>query len=503
MKIYKSKKIKKHHMLLSSLQVAVALRAIGEKYDRKMAWCYRGILFIIALVQGLLFELNPIFWCVVIVVYMFCVPQIIFNQKKFEYETRRFNDINSYMSQMAQSFIYTQDVIKSLEETAACFSKGRMHDTLGQALAMIESGKWDVKSAERDALAFIEAQYDCERLINLHAFFLKAEELGGECQKEFKILESMRIAWQGVLESIRMKMYWDRNIGTGIYVFFLIICVIMLQIMKSSELDIVRLLPTQILDTVLLMGWMFYFLLMDKRLNKSLLIHPSIMSEAYAEACFRYLENYNITSERKKYVPFSVLSIIVAGLLVYILPSWVTVAIALCIILIGFNVHIINHISVVWKVKAEINKAFPKWLFSILLLLQRESVEGAIEASVKTAPPVLKRELIRFTEALSVKPHDPDAYMSFLKDYGNQNINEIMHKLYSLAIGANRDREILDIVMEENIKGLEKAERDSMMFKDSMKSFIWIPFLCAGFGCMGYLVIAIVTSINEIIQLVS
>lgn len=91
--------------------------------------------------------------------------------------------------------------------------------------------------------------------------------------------------------------------------------------------------------------------------------------------------------------------------------------------------------------------------------------------------------------------------MSFLKDFGNQNINEIMHKLYSLAVGSNRDSEVLDVVMEKNIQSLEKAERDTMLFKDSMKSFTWIPFLCAGFGCMGYLIIAIVTSVDGIIQL--
>ena len=118
-----------------------------------------------------------------------------------------------------------------------------------------------------------------------------------------------------------------------------------------------------------------------------------------------------------------------------------------------------------------------------------------------TAPPVLKLELIRITERLIIRPHDPDAYMSFLKNFNNQGIAEIMHKLYSLAVGANRDSEVLDVVIEKNIKALEKSERDSLMFQDSIKSFTWIPFLCAGFGCMGYLVIAIMTSINGIIDL--
>ena len=152
--------------------------------------------------------------------------------------------------------------------------------------------------------------------------------------------------------------------------------------------------------------------------------------------------------------------------------------------------------------RTEIAKAFPKWLFDVMLLLQRESVEGAIAKSAETAPPVLRREIVRMSDALSMKPHDPDAYMTFLKDFSNAHMNEVMHKLYSLAVGANRDNEVLDVVMEKNIAYLEKAERDNMLFADSMKSFTWIPFLCAGFGCTGYLVIAIMTSVRGIIDLI-
>lgn len=496
-----SKKAKKEKLLITPLRATEALQAIGEEYDKKKALLYYSVLLLMALILGLLFELNPICLLVIAVVYMLCVPQLLFNQKKFAYETKRFNDVNSYMSQMAQSFIYTKDVILSMEETASCFSNGLMKDTLDYAFEIIEDGKWDIKQAEKDALSFIESRYDCEKLRNLHAFFINAEELGGECQKEFKILENMRTAWQGVVESIRVKKFWERNIGGVIYAFFLIICIIMLHIMRDSDLNIIGLLATQIIDTILLIGFIIYFLLMDNRLNKSILVNPTVMTEACANAYYDYLDNYNAKAERKKYVFFGILSVVASALLMISGLSWVKLAISICLIFAGFNVHTIIHINTVNMLKSEIAKAFPKWLFDIMLLLQRESVEAAFEKSIDTAPPVLKPELIRITDMLIIKPHDPDAYMSFLKNFGNQNINEIMHKLYSLAVGSNRDSEVLDVVMEKNIQSLEKAERDTMLFKDSMKSFTWIPFLCAGFGCMGYLIIAIVTSVDGIIQL--
>lgn len=472
-----------------------------RKWMKKEALLYYGGMILVAVIFSLLFELHPICIFVVAGVYVLCVPRLMDNQKKSVYEMARFNDVNSYMSQMAQSFIYTKDVIKSLEETADCFSSGRMHEVLKEALEIIDAGKWNIRKAEKDALSFIESNYDCEKLRNLHNFFLNVETIGGECQREFKILESMRTAWQGVVEGIRIKRVWDRNIGVLIYAFFLLICIIMLHIMRGSDLDIVNNMATQIIDMILLIGFVLYFVFMDNRLTKSLLVNPQVMSEEKANSYFEYLENYDSKSERRKYMSFAMLSVVVAIFLIYIKPTWIMAALAICLVFIGCNVHMLVYVSAIHTIRQEISKAFPKWLFDVMLLLQRESVEGAIEKSMDTAPSVLKRELMRITEMLTIKPHDPAAYMSFLKDFDNQGIDEIMHKLYSLAVGANRDCEVLDVVIEKNIKALEKSERDSLMLQDSIKSFTWIPFLCAGFGCMGYLVIAIMTSINGIIDL--
>ena len=58
------------------------------------------------------------------------------------------------------------------------------------------------------------------------------------------------------------------------------------------------------------------------------------------------------------------------------------------------------------------------------------------------------------------------------------------------------------MILEKNIKSLEKSERDTIIFMDSMKNPTWIPFICAGFSCLAYLVIAIMTSIDGIIQMI-
>lgn len=493
---------KKDKIMLTPLQTTEALQTIGEEFDRKKAMVFYTGVLLTAIILGLLFEVNIVFLSIVGIIYVCCVPQLLFNQSKFAYETRRFNDINSYMSQMAQSFIYTKDIIESLRETSTCFSSGLMTDTLKKALEIIERGKDDIKKSERDALEFIESKYGCEKLHNLHRFFLSAEELGGECQKEFKILENMRIAWQGVVESGRSRRYWERNIGICLFALFLAVAIMMLHVMRDSDLDIMGLAATQIVDSVLLIGFVMYFVFMDNRLNKSLLMDPVFMTEEKAVAYYDYLNQYNAKKEWKRYRVCSFLSLIAAGMLLYLSPSWMMLGIVLVIIFVGCNIHTMIHIMAITTMKKEIAKAFPKWLFDVMLLLQRESVEGAFEKSLETAPPVLKPEIVRINKMLTIKPHDPDAYMSFLREFKDQGIHEIMHKLYSLAVGANRDAEVLDVVMEKNIRSLEKAERDTIIFMDSMKNPTWVPFICAGFSCLAYLVIAIMTSIDGIIQLI-
>ena len=471
--------------------------------DKKRTIRYALVCLLVAAVYGVLFEIQlPYFLCVIFVC-LFCVSRFVLNYQKYQYETKRFQDVNFYMSQMSQSFLYTTDVIASLRETASCFLDGRMSETLIHAQMLIEEGGADIKHAEREALHYIESQYDCERVRNLHAFFLNAEELGGDCRKDFRILESMRIAWQKVVESIHVKRYWDRNIGAIIYGFFLFICILMLRIMRDSDVDIMDFWVTQIIDTALLIGFVLFYLFMDNRLTKSLLIHAPEMTEQKANEYYIYLEHYNPKVERKKYREFVVLSVVISVLLLYIKPTWITWVLCLLLLFVSSHMHELIHRNVVTTMRREVAKAFPKWIFSVMLLLQRESVEGAIEKTMETAPPVLRREIGRIVELFYERPHNPEAYVSFLGPLGDQNSNEMMRKLYSLAIGTNRDSEVLDVVMEKNIRRLEKAERDSMMFQDSVKSFLWIPFLCMGFACIGYLVIAITTTITAIIQMIA
>lgn len=498
----KKRKCKREAFYYNPMKATEALKELGEEYDKKKASLYYGAVLFTAIILGLFFELKIVFFISVTAVYLLCVPQLIYNQKKHAYEKNRFHDINAYMSQMAQSFISTRDVVKSLEETAACFSSGRMKETLQEALDIVGKGQTDIRKAERDALDHIEAGYGCEKLRNLHSFFITAEERGGECAMEFVILEKIRQAWKRAVEAAHRKLVWEKTMGILIYAVLLVLCIVILNMLRASELDIVDILLTQIVDVVLLAGFMIYFVFLDRRLNSSLLLDSKMISREKADGYFEYLKNYDSKKERRKYISIGILSLVTAVMLVLCSPSMFMLAAGICIVLAGFNIHKLVHVSMVSTLQKEIGKAFPKWLFDIMLLIQRETVEGAIEKSVQTAPAVLQRELARISKMLFFTPHNPDAYMSFLKDFNNSNIDEAMRKLYSLAAGTEESEKVMGVIIETNMDSLAHAERESIELKSAVSSYSWIPILVAGIGLGLYFASAAVVSIGNIVNLI-
>ena len=68
-------------------------------------------------------------------------------------------------------------------------------------------------------------------------------------------------------------------------------------------------------------------------------------------------------------------------------------AVGIVLFVITLNMHKIIFKATVWNVKKELEKAFPKWLFDIMLLIQHNSIENAIFQSIEKAPPILHSEL--------------------------------------------------------------------------------------------------------------
>lgn len=497
----KRDKVNKQKNFINPMHMTEALKEFGESLDKKTAFFFYGIMFLAAFYLGVFFELEPVFLIIVIVVYVLCTPQLIYNQKKHAYEKRRFQDVNAYMSQMAQTFTDTQDVISSLKRTSRSFSSGRMCETLKEAIGIIDNGMSDIRKAERNALLHIEAKYDCEKLRNLHNFILSAEEIGGECSTEFSILEKIRGAWKNAVILYHHKLEGKRNFGIIIYGVLLLLCIFMLNVLRDADIDIITMGFIQFVNAVMISLFIVFFMVMDKRLNESLLKDAKYMSEEKVTSLFVYVTNFDSKSERKKNILYGVASVAAAIILFIAKRNMISFALGVGLVYLGFNVHKIILMLTVDRLKSEIRKCFPLWLFDVMLLIQRESVEGAIEKSVESAPPVMKNELRRICALLNQQPHSPDAYTSFFADYGNLDIEEAMRKLYALSIGNGGNDDVMSVIIETNMVVLEQAEQERMDIKGSINVSGMVPILIIGGGFLVYIVAMFVDVIGNLILL--
>lgn len=495
----KEKKQKKEKFIYSPMKMTESLKEMGESYTRKSMVLYYCVLLIGAVILGLLFELKAVYLVIVGIVYVAFVPQLLYNQKKQAYELRRFNDVNAYMSQMAQSFTSTGNILNSLMETADTFSSGKMHGTLMEAIAILDK-EVDVDIAVRESLQMLEKRYGCEKLRNLHEFLQMAQERGGDCSTEFSIIEKARMAWETAISRYRRDTLSVRNVCSILYGMMLILCIFIMNAFPN-QLSIIHMEFIQVVNTILLSLFIAFFVMLDTRVNGSLLKDSKYMSKEMADNYFATMQGAVTKKEKHKYLAYPIITAVVVVIIFLMNPSPVAAAIGMILVLIMANMEKIILAVTVSTLKNEIMKAFPKWLFDIMLLIQRESVDSAILNSSKTAPPVLQAELNRICNMIRRKPGNPDAYMSFLADFNILQIETSMRKLYSLSVGTGGSSDVMKFIIDSNMELLTEAERKSIEMKsDTSTLYQFFPILVTSAGMLMYCLAILIVSLGQVLQ---
>ncbi len=497
-------------MLYNPMQLTEALKKLGDKYDKKTAGLYYMVVLFLAVAFGFFMELHPVLIVVVAAAYFFFVPTLIYNQHKHVYEKRRFQDINSYMHQMVQSFLRTGNIPMSLRETLNTITTGPLHDILAEGIESLDNpdmsewseeeqkGGFNPRAAEEKILKKIEARYGCEKLRTLHDFLLKAEQRGGESTAEFALLEKTRLLWESAVEEYHKTLLSERTYGSLMYVMVMVVDIVLMRYLERMNLSISGDWITQLVNTAMLIIFIAFFSMLDKRLNNSLLEEAKPMRQEVADELYSYMQGFDSKRERRKYIAVAVLATAAGVAFVAWKPSFANLCIGIGIAALGFNVHRIILAFAIKTIKGEIKKEFPKWLFDMLLLLQRESVEGAIFLSVEKASPVLKAELGRISAALLRNPRHADTYMSFLADFGIPYIEDTMRTLYSLAEGTGGDKlEAMGVIIDSNITLLAQAEKDRIRDKGSYSNVIeTLPLFIGAAAMMGYTVVLFMTTLK-------
>ena len=127
--------------------------------------------------------------------------------------------------------------------------------------------------------------------------------------------------------------------------------------------------------------------------------------------------------------------------------------------------------------------AFPNWLLDLVLLLQSENVQMALQKSKEFVPGVLRKELYQLTDQLELEPESAKPYHEFLKDFYIPEVHSAMGILYSIAIGnsGNADKQISELV-DKNLELLDMTERQMLKRQaGGMQVLFLLPVLVASF----------------------
>lgn len=385
------------------------------------------LLLITGLGFGLLFELRWYYLFFLLGIYLIFLKQIKTYQIAQSEEMDKFRQINSYMSQVSQSFVRSKNILSALLETKDTFPESRLQTLLLESIDILLLEGGDITAAEKKALTLLENEYPCERLQTLHEFMLLAESQGGDCKNEFVLLEKMRLAWENAILKHHQNLTETRNLTSLLYGLMLGVCVFVLHAFPE-ELSIVQLEFIQITNFILALLLVVVFAVLDKQLCGLLFRKPTKMNP-----------------------------------------------------------------------QKEIEIVFPKWLFNLMLFIQRESVESAILHSVTTSPPILQPELSKMSKLLLEHPGEISVFTSFLSEYQLPQVELNMRKLYALSIGAEQKEESISFMIESNMDHLMKAEEKSYELKGGLSAlFQFLPLFVTSLGMLVYCVAIIIVSLSHI-----
>ena len=446
-----NKKVEKKHKSIKTLLKEA--KVYGYNYKLKNIIIYMLVYSI--LVTGVCFfmGLNPIITAITVVISAFFLPRLIINSYKRRYEKIRFADISQYIEQMLYAFKNSRKIYKSLEDILPLFKNSPIYgDLLRMKDNILELGNGA-------ALAIFEEKYDCDKITQMHKFMLESETIGGDIDDTIDLLLEDNSNWKERTELFQRDRNKWRVSTIGAIVISFILCILMEKILPP-DINITNSIFIQITTSVTFILEIIIYSALDKRLSESFLNNLTTRSDEEIKRYYEEIINYSKNKTIKKAIKGSIVPF-GAAIATYILFSNIYVLILLLLFsVMMFLTPFMNYKRHYKAIREEITIQFPKWLMSMAMLAQSNSIQVSLYKSIFTAPTVLKPELIKLNNGLRDNPTSVDPYFEFMKDFNMPDITASMKMFYAISSGAGSDtqKQIKDIIKRTNSM-VDKAEK--------------------------------------------
>ena len=419
---------------------------------------------------------------------IFMIPKHRRWHKRVVENQKRFYDVSLYLDTLLYAFVKEQKVELAVRDVSQTLPEGKMKVLVSTALDYMMMTFDEVEILE-EALAMIEQEYPCKRMKDAHKFMTHVEYYGGEIEKPINLLLADKGRWEKRIKDAiagRNKQFADIVLFV---IASLFICGAMLYL-PIMNMDISKEWILQILAFVLLVADDLVILKAQKYLAVDWIELQLGESERYYVDKMNAYLNYNEQKEKRASIFWGMFGIGITVVFVVLQNEWL-ISLGLAISVLLFQQHRIGRKLMEKTLMKEIKYAFPNWLLDLVLLLQSENVQVALQKSREYVPGVLRKELHLLIERLEMQPESSEPYHGFLKEFPIPEVHSAMGILYSLSIGnsGNADKQISELV-EKNLELLDDTETELLKRSSSgMYVLFLIPVLTASFKLVADMVV--------------
>lgn len=419
-------------------------------------------------IGGLLFRMSFQAILVLLIFMELLTPALFCTWYHSLYEQKRFSDTSRYIEKMLMYFKKSKKILNALEDTLKIFPDGQMHDVIEATIAHIKFAAAD-HEIEEEALKKIEAMYNCERIKTLHGFLLSVERDGGDSDMGVELLIQDRSLWTeriALFQNEKNNIRKDISIGLIMSAVLCLLFVWAPTLVRTDLLDVHSLPMVQISTLLYLMFEIIIYYKSEKKMCFDWLDTTSDCTEEEWTDKYERFVHPNIKQDRKKSCLYCGIGVILTSSLTLLLGGLGTVTGKIVALLgCGISVFLLFSYKVGYKVlkddlKKEIKKTYPSWLIHLALLMQNENVQQSLFQSYDTAPGVIKPGLKQMLKTLNEDPNDVNAYITFLREFNIEDIEETMDSLYGITHGAGGiASEEFKLIINRNNKMIDQAEK--------------------------------------------
>ncbi len=441
----------------------------GDKFSLGKAVLLVLIVQFLLAGAGVLYHLNWFGILSVQTVGLACTCLCIMNVTLQRWENKRFNEVDIYLHQMAYSFERMPKINIALEDAAKVLG-GQMQKTVQKAICALQCGKEQM--LYREALSCIEEAYQCPRIVTLHRFLVNIEEKGGSYRHSLEVLITDFDRWVKRVYKYQQDISQvKRNAMIGVVLSGLLASAsvfisFILQSTSEINLDISKEWLYQVVSVLFIILNMVYITCIQVQYNCNWLNSGRTESKV--------MKDYHMVfgAQKKTLKLFSVM-LFAAGILMAVFAGIaVNGMLGAAVAAAAFYMALVpqlNRRQAFRRLQEDVYMAFSEWLRDVVMNMQDEPLQAAVEDTYDTCPAVLKKSLGRFIMALEDSPSDVRAYYDFMQEFQILDISSMVKTLYSVSEleSENIDR-TMNTLIRRNYEMVDKHEE--MRNQDSISA---------------------------------